>query len=318
VNWQIKLSSDPTPWLLEGDNPPIRYLALRDLLELPLDDPELTAARESVLDWPPLAELLADQHPAGYWIKPDFYLPRASRGTFWVLTVLGDLGLTSELDPIQRACGFMFEQQREDGAFCRHRRVPKQGVVWEEASEPCTQARIVRFLIQFGYGDDPRVKKAVDWLLKRQREDGMWHCRGEEGRGCLRATIDALRAVSLIPGLAANPRIQEGAAVVCQLSMQPGMYRYHVGEKWGTWESLKYPTFGFSVLSALDALGRLGRTVDDPGVRRCLDYLLSCQLPKGPWPLDESWPESPLDFGEIGQPNKWITLDAMRVLKMFV
>jgi hypothetical protein len=315
MNWQIKLTNDPTPWLLKPENPPIRYLALRDLLQRPLDDPELTAARASVLDWPPLVELLNAQHDRGYWAKHDFYLPRASRGTFWVLTVLGDLGLTREIEPIQRACGFMFEQQREDGAFCRRRRVPKEGVIWEETSEPCTQARIVRFLIQFGYGEDPRVKKAVDWLLKRQREDGMWHCRGEEGRGCLRATIDVLRAVSLVPELADHPGIQQGSEAVSQLSMQPGMDRYHVGEKWGTWESLKYPTFGFSVLSALDTLGRLGMTVEDPGVRKGLDYLLSRQLPKGPWPLDESWPESPLDFGEIGQPNKWITLDAMRVLK---
>ncbi|MEJ2448700.1 MAG: hypothetical protein P8Y37_12275 [Anaerolineales bacterium] len=71
-------------------------------------------------------------------------------------------------------------------------------------------------------------------------------------------------------------------------------------------------------LSVLDALGRLGWTVDDPGVRKGQDYLLSRQLPEGPWPLDESWPEAPLDFGEDGKPNKWITLDAVRVLKMFV
>jgi hypothetical protein len=316
--WKEHLSADPTPWLLEPENPPVRFLTMRDLEDRPADDPELRAAREAIPSWQPVAALLEDQHPEGYWVKPDYYLPRTSLGTFWVLTVLADLGLTRANDHIQRACDFMFDQQRENGAFCRRRRIPKQGIVWEESSEPCTQARIVRFLIQFGFGEDPRVVQAFEWTLERQREDGTWFCRGDKGKGCLRATIDVLRAAALIPDMKDHPGIQRGAAVVSMLSMQPGMYRYHVGDTWGTWESLKYPYFGFSALSALDALGRLGWTSEDPGVRKALDYILSRQGMDGRWPLDETWPEPALDFGDSGKPNKWITLDAMRVIKMLV
>jgi hypothetical protein len=310
-----RLRADPLPWLLETQNPPVRYWALRDLCDRPANDPQVRAARAAIPAWPPLAELLAAQKRDGYWIKRNYYLPR-TRGTFWVLSVLGDLGLTAEDEHIQRGCDFMFTHQRENGAFCRRQRVSGQGMVWQERPEPCTHARIVRFLIQFGYGDDARVHKAVDWLLAIQRDDGMWFCRGAEGRGCLRATIDVLRVAVLDPNTAAHEGIAQAAAAVCDLLMAPRMSRYHVGEAWGTWEGLKYPYFGFSLISALDVLARLGYTLQQPKVAAAAEYLSSRQLPDGTWSLDQSWPHPPLDFGQPDQPNKWLTLDALRALKL--
>jgi hypothetical protein len=262
--------------------------------------------------------LLASQRPDGHWGKRDFYLPRAGLGTFWVLSVLGDLGLTAEEERVRRACDWMFMHQRENGAFCRRRRVSGQGMVWQKHTEPCTHARIVRFLVQFGYAKDPRVRKAIDWLLPIQRDDAMWFCRGAGGRGCLRATLDVLRLAALDPQTAVQPGITQAATAVCDLLMEPRMSRYHVGDAWGTWECLKYPYFGFSVISALDALARLGSTLAQPKIAGAVEYLLSRQLPAGSWPLDAGWPNSPLDFGRPGEPNKWLTLDALRVVKLLV
>ena len=316
-DWKHKLKADPTGWLLEMENSPVRYWTLVDILDRPPGDVEVRAARAAISTYPPVAELLADQKRDGYWVKQDYYLPRAGRGAFWVLIVLGDLGLTAEDEHIQRACDFMFEQQRENGVFCRRRRISGQGIVWEKNGEPCTHARIVRFLLQFGYEQDPRVRKAIDWLLPIQRDDGMWFCRGAKGRGCLRATIDILRIAAIDPRTAAQPGIAQAASAVCDLLMEPRMSRYHVGDGWGTWESLKYPYFGFSVISALDALARLGCMLKEPKIAAAVDHLLSRQLPDGAWPLDEVWPSSPIDFGRPGEPNKWLTLDALRVVKMF-
>jgi hypothetical protein len=290
-------------------------LTLVDIVGRPPDDPEVRAAQAAIRAYLPVAELLAAQARGGYWVKRDYYLPRASRGTFWVLSVLGDLGLTAEEAHVRRACDWMFTHQREDGAFCRRRRVPGQGTVWENDTVPCTHARIVRFLIQFGYAADPRLRKAMDWLLPIQRDDGMWFCRGAVGRGCLRATLDVLRVAALDPQTALRPGIAWAAAAVCDLLMEPRMSRYHVGEAWGAWAGLKYPYFGFSVISALDALARLGYTPDEPKIAAAAAYLLSRQAPDGTWPLDASWPNPPIDFGQTGEPNKWLTLDALRVVK---
>jgi hypothetical protein len=310
---KYRLKVDPTEWLLEPENPPVRYWTLVDILNRPSDDPEVREAQAAIPTYPPVAELLAAQKRDGYWGQRDYYLPRTSLGTFWVLSVLGDLGLTGENEHVRRACDFMFTHQRENGAFCRHRRVTGQGTVGQET---CTHARIVRFLIQFGYANDPRVRKAIDWLLPIQREDGMWFCRDTGRRGCLRATIDVLCLAALDPQTAAQPGIALAATAVCELLMEPRMSRYHVGDAWGTWEGLKYPYFGFSVISALNALARLGYTLEEPRVGAAVEYLLSRQLPDGTWPLDESWPRSPIDFGQPDAPNKWLTLDSLRVVKL--
>ena len=319
--WKDKLKVDPTDWLLEPENSPVRYWSLVDILERASDDPEVLAAKAGIPSYPPVANLLATQKPVhpesdeGHWGSPDFYLPRTSTGTFWVLTVLGDLGLTAENQLINRACNFMFAHQRENGVFCRHRRVSGQGWVWEEGDVPCTQARTLRFLIQFGYGEDERVRKGINWLFSSQREDGMWFCRGERGNGCLRATLDALRVAALDPQLASQPVIAQAAKAVCDLLMAPRMSRYHVGEAWGTWTKLKYPYFGFSLLSALDTLARLDFTPEKPKIAAAVEYLISRQGPDGTWTLDERWPNLPIDFGQPNQPNKWLTLDALRAVK---
>jgi hypothetical protein len=315
-DWKYKLKADPTEWLLEEENSPVRYWTLVDILNRPPDDLEVRAAQAAIPTYPPVAELLATQRHDGYWGKRDYYLPRTGHGTFWVLSVLGDLGLTVENEYIRRACDFMFTHQRENGAFCRRRRISGKGTVWQKHVEPCTHARIVRFLIQFGYATDPRVRKAIDWLLPIQRDDGMWFCRSEGRRGCLRATLDVLRLAALDNQTYAQPGIAQAANVVCDLLMEPRMSRYHIGDSWGTWECLKYPYFGFSVISAIDALARLGHTPDEPKIATAVEYLLSRQLPDGTWPMDESWSRSPIEFGQPNEPNKWLTLDAMRVVKL--
>lgn len=315
-DWKHKLKADPTEWLLEEANSPVRYGTLIDILNRPSDDREVRAAQAAISTYPPVAELLATQEPDGYWGKRDYYLPRTGRGTFWVLSVLGDLGLTVENEYVRRACDFMFTHQRENGAFCRRRRISGQGIVWQEHTEPCTHARIVRFLIQFGYGKSPRVREAIDWLISSQRDDGMWLCRSEGRRGCLRATLDVLRIAALDNQMSAQPGIAQAANAVRDLLMKPRMSRYHVGDKWATWERLKYPYFGFSVISALDTLARLGYTPEEPKIATAAEYLLSRQLPDGTWPMDESWSRPPIEFGQPNEPNKWLTLDAMRVVKL--
>jgi hypothetical protein len=312
AKWLGVLRGDPIPWLLEQENPFVRYGTLIDLLDRSTYDPEVRAAQAAITTHPPLAELVAAQKPDGYWVKRDYYLPK-NYGTFGVLSVLADLGLTAEDEHVRRGCEFMFAHQREHGGFGRCRRIPGQGVVWETQDAPCTQARIVRFLIQFGYGDDPRTRAALDWLLATQRDDSMWLCDRSGRHGCLRATLDVLRAAALDSETAAQPGTTRAAAIVCDLLMEPRMGRYHVGD---LWTILEYPYFGYGVISALDALARLGYTLEQPKVARAMAYLLSRQAPGGTWPLDQSAPRPPFDVGRPGEPNKWLTLDALRVIKL--
>lgn len=301
----------PVRWLLEADNPPIRYGTLRDLLERPAGDPEVRAASSAIPSFPPLAQLLAAQKHDGYWVGRDYYLPK-NAGTFWTLCVLADMGLTREHPAVQRGVAYLLAHQRQDGAFCRRRRISGQGIVQEPDPDPCTHARIVRLLIQFGYGEDAQTRAGMAWLLATQRQDGMWLCPRPGRHGCLRATLDYLRAAVLDPAAAVHPATARAAAVLAGLLMQPGMGRYHVDDQWTV---LEYPYVGYGVIPALDALGRLGYTTAHPQVAAAVEYLLSRQLPSGAWPLDRHPHRPALDFGRPGEPSKWLTLDALRVLK---
>lgn len=312
MKWLDTLRGAPIPWLLEPENPSIRCWTLTDLLDRPADDPEVLEARAAIPTYPLVAELLAVQKQDGYWVKRDYYLPK-HYGTFWVLSVLADLGLTAENEHVWRGCEFMFAFQREHGGFCRRRRVAKKGIIWDTQPVPCTHARIVRFLVQFGYADDPRTRTAVDWLQATQRNDGMWLCDRTGRHGCLRATLDVLRVAVLAPEIAAHPAIARAGAIVCDLLMEPRMGRYHVGDLWTT---LEYPYFDYGVISALGALARLGYTLEQPKVAVAMEYLLSRQLPDGTWHLDQSPRRPPFDFGRPGEPNKWLTLDALRVIRL--
>ena len=62
-----KLNGDPLPWLLEPDNPSVRYWTLVDILARPADDPDVQDARAAVLQQPLVKELFARQHPGGSW-----------------------------------------------------------------------------------------------------------------------------------------------------------------------------------------------------------------------------------------------------------
>ncbi len=68
-DWASALNNDPIPWLLEPENPSVRYWTLLDVLDRAADDPEVQTARAAILNFPPVAELLAAQKPDGHWGK---------------------------------------------------------------------------------------------------------------------------------------------------------------------------------------------------------------------------------------------------------
>ena len=46
-DWQARLDADPIPWLLEPDNPTVRYFALTELLDRPERNPEARRSRQA-------------------------------------------------------------------------------------------------------------------------------------------------------------------------------------------------------------------------------------------------------------------------------
>ncbi len=91
-DWQALLNADPTPWLLEEDNPSVRYFTLTDIIGRPEDDAAVQAARREIMHTGLVPDMLDRQRePAYLHTYPRFYTNKY-QGLVWQLIVLAELG----------------------------------------------------------------------------------------------------------------------------------------------------------------------------------------------------------------------------------
>jgi hypothetical protein len=66
TTWRSFLKADPTDWLLEDENPSVKYLTLREILEKPESAPEVEKTRRNIMETGVVSKILAKQAPGGY------------------------------------------------------------------------------------------------------------------------------------------------------------------------------------------------------------------------------------------------------------
>ncbi|MBN2409055.1 MAG: hypothetical protein JXE07_04905 [Candidatus Aminicenantes bacterium] len=79
TDWKSFLKADPTDWLLEDDNPSVKYLALREILGKSPTASEVRKARREIMRRGVVPKILSRQSPAGYWEKEENFYVRAKR-----------------------------------------------------------------------------------------------------------------------------------------------------------------------------------------------------------------------------------------------
>ncbi len=73
-SWKSMIHANPTEWLLEKNNPSVRYFTLRDILEKPESDSEFKVAKQDIMKTGVVPAILAKQKKEGYWDEPErFY-----------------------------------------------------------------------------------------------------------------------------------------------------------------------------------------------------------------------------------------------------
>ncbi len=96
-------------WLLDEEDAGVRYLALRDLMMLSKDDPELIKARGLAHREGPIAQVLNRMDPEGFWQKPGPGYGPKYKSTVWSLLLLAQLGADIHEDErIRTACEYFF------------------------------------------------------------------------------------------------------------------------------------------------------------------------------------------------------------------
>ena len=132
--------------------------------------------------------MFAKQKPGGWWVhEENLYRPKYL-STNWMLLILSDLGLTKEDPRIQRAAELWRDRfSKADGGF---------GSDGANRSHLCIVGNTARALIKFGYADDPKVKSALEWLVKDQASNGGWSCFGSRREPRLVGGDERVRGLS--------------------------------------------------------------------------------------------------------------------------
>ncbi len=333
-DWSRELNGDPLPWLLEEETPAVRLMALRWLLDRPEDDRDLKRARAAAMRTDPIAAILAAQHPEGYWVKPGAGYGPKYQGTVWSVIFLDQLGADGRDPRIRRACRYVLEHTRTEagglGAWSSAQdRRPSPSMVIH-----CLNGNLLRALIGFGWLDDERVQRAIDWEAGAITGQGFgryfasgtsgpgFRCAANEKLPCAWGAIKALLGLARIPRKRRAPHVRRAIAegVGFLLSRDPAEADYPMGwgntKPSGSWFKLGFPSgYVADVLQNLEVLCELG-SAKDPRLAGAIDLVLSKQDAHGRWKNryaynGKTW----VDFEKQGEPSKWVTLRACRVLK---
>ncbi len=312
--WKELLNDDPTEWLLESSSPSVRYFTLSKILDRNEDDGEVMAAREAIEASEPVRKILESQRPQGYWDRDK----RPYHGVSKHLITLEHLGSRGEDERVRRAIEYLFANaQMDDGAFTAGElEKGRSGVI------PCFTANAVHFLHWFGYGQDPRTARALDYLLRTRRDDGGWLCfeRVKKTHACFWATAKVLRALEALPKREQTAEVQQAVQGAVDLFLSHGIYRHHseFGKVSTVWFEFARPVF--ATTDVLEVLGLLAPFVspDDERIQEELEIVLGNQDDLGRWPAERKVrvrQTFPVPFEEVGQPSKWVTLHAVNTLK---
>ena len=331
-NWKSILNGDPTEWLLEQDNPSVRYLTLTDILGVPDSDPHAREAKAAIMEAGAVPQILAKQEEGGHWDKPEKFYVAKYKGTVWQLMILAELRANGEDERIKNTCEFVLRnsQDLESGGFSMHRNVTTGGGRHSEVI-PCLTGNMLWSLIRFGYLRDPRVQRGIGWITSYQRFDdaiadppqGWPYDRYEICWGkhtCHMGAVKALKALAEVPDDSKSAQVKH--------TIEEGvdyLLRHHVHKRSHDLTQLSKPgwrRFGFPLMYHTDILEILGILTQlgykDERMREAVDIVVSKQDASGRWKLASTFNgRFQVDIEEKGEPSKWITLNALRVLKRY-
>jgi len=110
TNWKSFLKKDIINWLLEKENPSVRYYTLTKLLEKKSQDSEVKEAKEQIMKTGVIPKILSKQNPKGYWGVPeDFYIRSKYKGTVWIKELKTHVNLFSIILKIQKVVVFLMK-----------------------------------------------------------------------------------------------------------------------------------------------------------------------------------------------------------------
>jgi hypothetical protein len=323
-----KANAAQIDWLLEKDDPSVRLFALKNLLGAGDDDAELKKARASVMKSAPVAAILEAQGTDGAWGDPSKFYTDKYGGSVWQLLVLAELGADGKDSRLRSGCEFVLanSQDRESGGFSVAASAKSGGGRHGEVI-PCLTGNMVYSLVSLGYGDDPRLAAALDWICRYQRaDDGDGAASGwpyDRMVGCFGAHSCFMGVAKSLKALAATRPGDRGKSEKAAIArLVDFVLAHHVHLKSRDLSKVSKPgwlKFGFPLMYQTDALellfilSQLG--VSDSRCEEALSALEDRRCADGRWKMENSFNGKMLvDIEAKGASSKWITARALCAL----
>jgi hypothetical protein len=334
MSWLDQIKGDSLSWLLEPESPDVRYLALRDLLDRPETDPDLCAARKMAHEEGAIATVLSNINSDGYWVKPGPGYNPKYRSTVWSIILLAQLGASVQEDPrVKKACDYILDHNLTEGGQFTVSGAPSGTV-------DCLQGNLCWSLCELGC-KDPRLAKAFDWMSRSVTGEGIapldnrqaivryyaykcgpsFACGANNKLPCAWGANKVMLALSKAKKEYDTPIVERAIQIGIDFffSVDPADAAYPSGyssKPNQSWWKFGFPTFYVAdVLHVVEGLVAVGCR-DDPRLARAKELILEKQDAQGRWALEHDYKGKTWgDYGAKNQPNKFVTLRAMRVLK---
>lgn len=319
-------------WLLEDEDPAVRYAALTRIIGYPECSDPASKARSALMGKGPVAELLEKQSPEGFWGDADRFYNDKYTGTAWNLLLMAELGADPEDPRVRRACEFMLERSQDpEGGGFSYTTSAKTGHGLPSGVIPCLTGNMVYSLVKLGMLEDPRVQKAIGWIVRWQRADD---AEGEAPKGgpydryemcwgkhtCHMGAAKAFKALAAIPLPKRAPQVRDKVSELAEYFL-----RHRIFKKSHDPEQVAKPgwlKFGFPLMYQTDALELLAIFSDlgivDERLREAISLARHKRLDDGSWKLESSFNGKMLvQIEKKGSPSKWVTLRAYDALRYY-
>ncbi|HET7375718.1 MAG TPA: nitrogen fixation protein NifH, partial [Anaerolineae bacterium] len=204
----------------------------------------------------------------------------------------------------------------------------------------CLQGNLCWALLALGC-DDPRLEVAFEWMARTVTGEGLasiedkhatlryyagkcgptFACGSNNKLPCAWGAAKVMLAFSCWPSKRRTPLIKRAIkhGVDFLFSVDPATADYPTGfsnHPSGNWWKFGFPVFYVTdLLQIAEALVGLG-CGSDQRLKHTLKMITEKQDADGRWPLEYDYTgKTWVNFGSKKQPNKWVTLRALRILK---
>jgi hypothetical protein len=150
----VSLPQKTLNWLLENDNPPVRNLTRKYLLNIRPTDADLV----QVNDYSPIKSILSKMKPNGSWSDPKNPYQKY-KGSYWQYIFLCDLNANPLSKLIKKASEQILSYQLPFGGFSHETR--------RKFSIICLTANLIRSLIYFGCKEVDNVQKGINFVTRK-------------------------------------------------------------------------------------------------------------------------------------------------------